>query len=150
MPTNVNVLFHSPNATKWLQQFLFKWTCVLPHDEMHMTLSSDFEKNVPFVNKFAVKVSIYLTLGLLQSQVPGWNFSRTPHLHYWDGLFSGCIADELVYLSDAMQMNWMQCRWIAHTFYQNNNTEYSELTGHQNMKFKTSSCKKVRPEDVMI
>ena len=32
-----------------------KWTCVLPHDHMHMTLSSDFEKIVPFIVKLEVK-----------------------------------------------------------------------------------------------
>ena len=50
-----------------------KWTSVLPHDHMHMTLFSDSEKIMPFVNKFAVKVFNLPDFG--PSSDSGWNFS---------------------------------------------------------------------------
>ena len=55
------------------------------------------------------------------------------------GLFSGCNADEL----DAMQMNCAD-------YLSKQQDGILQSIGHQNMRFKTFSCKKDRPEDVMI
>ena len=39
--------------------------------------------------------------------------------------------------------NWMQCRWIAQTIYQNNKTEYSELLDTKIWNSKRSRARKV-------
>ena len=117
---------------------------------MHMTLSSDLEKNVPFINKFAVKVCNLPDFGP-SSDSSSWmklfrktSFTLMEWYIYrmecrWIGIFSRCNADEL----DAMQMNCAD-------YLSKQQDGILRTTGHQNMKFKTFSCKKDRPEDVMI
>jgi len=90
------------------QTFFVKWTCVLPHDQMHMTLPFDFEKIVSFFVKFALKVCNLPDFGPSSDSSSQMKlFSRnhvTLYYYYWNGLFSRCNADELVNLADAMQM----------------------------------------------
>ena len=125
----------------------FKWTCVIPLDQMHMTLPFDFEKIVSFVLKFALKLCNLPDFGPSSGSSSRMKLFRknhvTPHLHKWNGLFSVWNADELVCLADAMQMNWMQCRWIARTIYQNNKTKYSELLDTKIWNSKRSRARKI-------
>ena len=46
---------HLHNVFVRCPEMFLKWTCVLPHDQMDMTLPFDFEKIVSFVVKFALK-----------------------------------------------------------------------------------------------
>ena len=80
---------------------------------MDMTVSSDFELNCAIVNKFGVKFCNLPDFGPSSDSSSQMKLFRKnhvrPHLHKWNGLFSGCNADELVCLVDAMQMNLQVC-----------------------------------------
>ena len=62
-----------------------KRMCVLPHNQMYMPLPSDFEKIVPFVVKFAVKLCNVPDFGPSSDRDSRMKlFSKnhvTPHLH---------------------------------------------------------------------